>query len=629
MFRRSAAIARLRRGPDTTVSARRRSLQRALLAAAVVVPTFSTAAWATSRLERIDAYWAAGRLDAEGNLSVREVIDYDFTLAPAGDRHGLERHIDDPAVSQVVVTAPARTPADVDDMGDRTWIRIGDPSRTVKGRERYALSYELGAVLEDGRLVWDGLGDGWDVPVGSAEIHLLSDRRLGDAQCSLGRRGGRGGCELDEVGPGHLRLTVHGLDEGTGITVSAAVGERLADPPGDPSPGSAPLGSWPAVMLRWLGLVGLSLTTAAAVTWLLRWFGRDRVHGVTAAAAAFPPPQGQPLDAPGASVDAATLADMAPPMVSPPPELSAAQAGVVYDDGVLSRHVAAWLLAEVVAGTLALEMPADEAEPPLLRRLAPGGPRAEEILDDLFGTRRELVLGPSERTAVSRAYRSISRQLEQWYADSGLQPKDRRRLIGAVGGAGTALGLASAAAMLFSGPIGNRVVEGIGWIPWVAALGFGVGMATGWGSDELTGNSPERSAAWLQVESFRKFLADSEAAHVERAAAMGILREYAPWATALGLAGHWSGLGTGAAANADVTDRALLEALPRLSTWMAEFTPQPRVTPTRHDDDDRRERHDRNHGFGSGQDSGPDAGGSGGGGPLVGSGRGGGGGGSW
>ena len=48
------------------------------------------------------------------------------------------------------------------------------------------------------------------------------------------------------------------------------------------------------------------------------------------------------------------------------------------------------------------------------------------------------------------------------------------------------------------------------------------------------------SALWLRVESFRRFLAQSEGYHADEAAKRGVLREYTAWAVAVGEIGRWT-----------------------------------------------------------------------------------------
>lgn len=80
----------------------------------------------------------------------------------------------------------------------------------------------------------------------------------------------------------------------------------------------------------------------------------------------------------------------------------------------------------------------------------------------------------------------------------------------------TLLGLAAAVAL----------TAGAGWAALVRA----------WNCE----SSPRAgSALWLQVESFRRFLAESNTPDVEEAARRGLLRECTPWAVALGEADRW------------------------------------------------------------------------------------------
>ncbi|HEV3011766.1 MAG TPA: hypothetical protein VG499_00680, partial [Actinomycetota bacterium] len=57
---------------------------------------------------------------------------------------------------------------------------------------------------------------------------------------------------------------------------------------------------------------------------------------------------------------------------------------------------------------------------------------------------------------------------------------------------------------------------------------------------ELRVRTPAGSGLWLRTESFRRFLAGSEAHHAEEAAKRGHLREYTAWAVAVGELDRWS-----------------------------------------------------------------------------------------
>ncbi|NCG22532.1 MAG: DUF2207 domain-containing protein, partial [Actinobacteria bacterium] len=82
-----------------------------------------------------------------------------------------------------------------------------------------------------------------------------------------------------------------------------------------------------------------------------------------------------------------------------------------------------------------------------------------------------------------------------------------------------------------------------------------VGGATGAivNSFELLIRTEVGSALWLRIESFRRFLAASEAEHVDNAAERGVLRQYSAWAVALGESKAWfSAVDAAASQNPDM-----------------------------------------------------------------------------
>ena len=144
--------------------------------------------------------------------------------------------------------------------------------------------------------------------------------------------------------------------------------------------------------------------------------------------------------------------------------------------------------------------------------------------------------------------------------------------------------------------------SGPAWLALVAlgALLAGSGVAAAVRAWELRVRTPAGSGLWLRTESFRRFLAGSEAHHAEEAAKRGHLREYTAWAVAVGELDRWQrAVAASSAAAADpVAARVPLLAPGLLVGSSGSSTP-------------------------------PSSGGSGGGGGGVGGGAGGGGGGSW
>jgi hypothetical protein len=148
---------------------------------------------------------------------------------------------------------------------------------------------------------------------------------------------------------------------------------------------------------------------------------------------------------------------------------------------------------------------------------------------------------------------------------------------------------------------------GPGWLALVAAGGLlaGAGGAAAIRAWELRVRTPAGSGLWLRTESFRRFLAASEAHHAEEAAKRGYLREYTAWAVAVGELGRWSR--AVAASSVGAVD-PVAARYPRLAPAMFSDTSRSSTKPS---------------------SGGSGGGGFGGGGGGVGGGAGGGGGGSW
>lgn len=128
--------------------------------------------------------WRMERFDAEldvredGLMFVRETIEADF-LVP---RHGIYRYVPYKGrfgdgrsyrlgVRLLSVTDESGRPHEVRESrsgGNVVW-RIGDPRRTMTGRETYVIAYEVRGAVERladrDELSWNVTGHGWDVPL--------------------------------------------------------------------------------------------------------------------------------------------------------------------------------------------------------------------------------------------------------------------------------------------------------------------------------------------------------------------------------------------------------------------------------------------------------------------------------
>jgi hypothetical protein len=530
--------------------------------------------------ERIERLWTVAELAEDGSAQVSEVIDYDFG-AVATDKHGIFRVV--PGLSReapIAVESPDAPDAveiSSDPMGTR--LRIGDPGTTVSGRHRYRIEYPLDGVVRGTVLDWEAVGTAWEVGIDEAEIHVVAPFELRDVGCFTGVSGSTAGCEVRQVEPGHVMTVVDGLDAGEGVSIEARAGSDLAAAPAPPAPPTtAPDDPGTGLLPPAGAATGAALLAAGATAIAVRRAGRERVGaggpadaawagtgpgeagsgdgagsgagGVGVGADGLPPP-------PAAStrsvrVDQRELEAMATTEFAAPRHLEPAHGGIVLTEEVRPEHKVAWLIQAAIDGTVDMKVDGAElgAEPwsfgPLsgsggdvrLVRSGHGRPDDAAILDQAFSGRDEIALGGYD-ASFARAWEQLGGQLSAWRETSGFwergggSRKVTVRVLGIVGGV---LGTLAA---IGGGALANRY--GAPWLALAAVGGAlaGAGLAAALRAWELRVRTPAGSAAWLRVESFRRFLAGSEAYHAEEAAKRGVLREYTAWAVAVGEIDRW------------------------------------------------------------------------------------------
>jgi hypothetical protein len=503
--------------------------------------------------ERVERLWTSADLADDGSAQITEVIDYDF--GSATDKHGIFRYVWDLSPeAPITVDSPdapdaIRVTPEAVDGREGARIRIGDPNVTVSGRHRYRIDYPLPGVARGTTLDWEAVGVGWEVPIEEAEIHVVAAFELLDATCSTGVTGSQGGCAVREVAPGHLVTTVEGLDAGEGVSIEARAGSDLATPPTPPEPPATPPDDPGTGLAPPAGAAAAgALLAGGSTAWLVRRAGRERVGA------------GGPADAAWAGPDASTswtrvdeeeLAAMATTEFAPPSELDPPHGGIVLTEEVRPEHKVAWLIQMAIDGTVDIGANGADAgrtggawtpwtggDDLRLVRTGHGSPDAAAILDTAFAGRDEVELG-SYDSHFARAWQNLEGQLQAWRETSGMwDPGGGTRKVTArvLGIMGAVVGALAAAG---GGWLANQ--RGPGWLVLAAAGGAvaGAGLAAALRAWELRVRTPAGSAAWLRVESFRRFLAESEAYHAEEAAKRGVLREYTAWAVALGEIDRW------------------------------------------------------------------------------------------
>lgn len=501
--------------------------------------------------ERVTGMWVGAVLDDGGDAGISEVIDYDFGLSR--DKHGIFRDIPGLGLESPVEVRSTSAP---DSIAEKTSVivsgesgvrlRIGDPDTSISGRHRYRIDYDLADLAPGGRLYWDAVGTGWEVPVSRSEVHVVAPWRFEGLGCSVGRTGASGGCELTQPEPGHLVLVVGSVESGEGVTIRADRGEALDATPTLPTPPiDAPPDSGAGVLLPGAVAAVVGLGTSAAVSRAVRRRGRERVSTGGAADAAWGgsgrgapgpagpggPPAGEVL------VDQEQLAAMATTEFAPPEGLTAAMGGIILAESVQPEHKVAWLIEAAIDG--GVELVEEGGKAVRLERRSGGDPATNAILDTAFAGRPQIDLG-SYDPSFAKGWSQVGDALQAWQRTSGLWDvaADRRRLIvRALGGVAAVIGAVGVAASA-----GLSARWGSQWLPVVAitAIAAAGGLAAAVRGWELRVRTPRGSGLWLRVESFRRFLAGSEAFHAEEAAKRGVLREYTAWAVAVGEIDRWS-----------------------------------------------------------------------------------------
>lgn len=500
-------------------------------------------------LERIDGYWTAARLTDEG-LAVTEVIDYDFG---PNQRRGIYRNVPSVVPGTISVSSPT-APDDfrVTDSGFDTEIRIGDPSVTIDGRHRYRIEYILdrAAVVADGFLSWNGVGLDWTVPIDNVEIWLSVDGDLTTPQCRQGTPWEASECALVSAGDGLYTVTIESLSLGQGVTVSGPLsldGGAASLPPlttlaAGSDPGSGPIAPLAITFIS-------ALVAGVGATFAVRRAGRERVWSGGAADAAF----GDERDSLASRrLDEKQLAELATIEFEPPRDTSAVEGGLIVHERVTDEHCAAWLLESAIRGEVVI----DDDGPTLRQGPNAAHPDVHQILDAMFSGRDAITLDAYDEDFAA-GWKRLGANLRNWLHDAphwDLAGR-RRQTIARVTALSLVIvgGLVGAVSTVGAARNGGSALIGVG--VGAAIVGLGVGVAAS--SYELLVRTESGSALWLRIESFRRFLENSEARHVDDAAARGVVRQYTAWAVALGESAAW----TDAVESAAQADPALRSSL--------------------------------------------------------------------
>lgn len=520
-------------------------LRAHLLVALSIVIAVVLALWGligeSHRDEKIEQLLVVVSPAGEDGVRITETIDQDFGTT---DRHGPQLIVPNDLGVPTDVTAASDTAPDAVDAAPAPWdspvqgtrIRVGDPATTVRGQHRYAISY----VLPDARfagtdLFLDVVGADSDIPIERVTV-VFDGIVLDRATCAAGSVDAAGGCELQAGPPQTVRVAR--LDPREGITVSGEVASWTTPAGVDVSPQPEQREDRRTETAIVVGVLGL-LAAAATYLWSVR-SGANQVLGASAAEAAH----GVAGPGPGTTrtVSDAELADLATIEFAPPKGIEPWQGAVALTEVLDDSLVTAWFSGAIAAGVLDIER--HEGSPRLSR-----GPKAGEadaatttLLTRLFSNREVVDLDGYDRR-FAEAWDEVATLQAEWVRTSGWWwsrvPTPGR---GKPGGCATFSTLVIFGGLLIlvsgfllgllgvlGGPV-SALVVGVGLPAIVARVAY---------APLRPGRTANGSAYALQVESFRRFLVDSEAQHVEWAWEHGLIRQYSAWAVALDAADAW------------------------------------------------------------------------------------------
>jgi hypothetical protein len=520
---------------------------------AVVALVFASAVLLAARPAAADEGWVIERFEIrldigrDGSIAAAEALDVNFREL---ERHGIFRDLRylveydadrnrEYSIDLVGVTAADGRRHQVETLteGAMRRFRIGDPDRTISGRETYRIAYRLDGALngfaDHDELYWNATGT-WPVSIASARIVVSAP---GDAiervDCFQGPAGSSERCDATFTGAEAVFTATRALAEGEQMTIvtglrKGAVAEprpRLVARPRDitrlfdRSPGL--VAGAAAGLLAALGGI-------AALWWQV---GRDRRY---LSAEGLAP-------GPGRREEQVALLRSDPVAVEfePPDGMRPAQMGLLFDERADTLDVTATIVDLAVRGYLTItELPAtgwfDRTDWQLDRQ----EPMDAGLLEYERIVLRGLFEGRDSRKVSelkNKFYDDLALAKKELYRDAvarGWFPRNPNsvRTVTRLAGLGVAA-LGVVATLL----LGRRFGAGLLGLPIVAA---GMGLAV------FARAMPRRTAAGRHAMhralGFAKYIRTGEVRQQAFAERAGIFTEYLPYAVAFKCVDRWA-----------------------------------------------------------------------------------------
>ena len=501
-------------------------------------------------LEQITRYQVAMSLNRDASMHVQETIDYDFG---SGRRHGIYRviptefHTDEEnqvrvyPISDVEVTSPTHAPTDTKvDGGAVTSIRVGDPDKTVTGRQTYVMSYDVRGVIntftDHQELYWNAIGTEWSVTISGASVTVKGPEPVQKVACFEGAQGSTQTCQSMIGQGGSATFVAPQLQPAQGMTVVASL-------PSGTFPDAAPIikerqtlaRAFSLTPLTGVGTVGIFALLAGGAGLLVSRRGRDeRYLGVTPG---LEPGLGQEVRT---SRVAWLRRDPVAVQFTPPKDMRPGELGTLIDEQANVVDVTATIIDLAVRGFLRIE----EVEAPGRFRsgdwkLVMIWPAKVEDLRDyelvllkaIFEDRREVLL-----STLKQHFRSDLQKVQSllyddvthngWFRGDPSAVRTRWQFLG--------VGLAAAGGAL-TWFLATRTRFGL--LGVAVALG---GLVMLFLAPRMPARTAKGTAVLSQAKGFRMYLERAEADQLRWEEGEDLFSRYLPYAIVFGVAERWA-----------------------------------------------------------------------------------------
>ena len=502
-----------------------KSLLRLIAVVALVVgaatPANADSGWV------VDRFRADITIRPDGTLAIVESIDVDFSGL---QKHGILRDI--PIRYRYDETRDRRYRLNVNGVTDAsgngvpyqvsagdavTEIKIGDPGRTVSGRQGYRIAYTVAGALnafpDHDELYWNVNGADWAVPTTAAVATVLTPAVgvLRQVSCFQGETGSTEPCRASTGGNVATFTATRPFSPGEQLTIVTALA------PGAVAVAAPDLVARPRAFADYfstspvaLGLAALVLVGGLFLVWWMWWTrGRDRGPARGAIVAEY----------------------------EPPAQLRPAQLGVLIDETADPRDLVATIVDLAVRGYLTItehpkqglfghtDWTLDKKKPgddllPYERRLFEGLFKDGEsvLLSSLKGTFAPTLKGAEELLYADAKQRG-------WFV---ADPSTVRRMYA---GFGCLTAIAGLGLVFLLGRTFGWGLVGVALVP--------VGLAVAVLNHAMPARTETGSALLAQTLGFKRYLDTAETDRAKFAEREGLFTAYLPYAVMFASVDRW------------------------------------------------------------------------------------------